>query len=195
MPTVEAQTNASSTDDSDFLTVGLSWSNNVTYSYIGLLPAIYHCGCSSRFVGINIPARATITTAYVSFCGYGSKNAVGSLTRLRCANEKNPSTNAGYGEHYSRWEDGTVQVDWDDVQYWDQEFFNSPDISTCVQQVVDDNGGTGDALMVFWDDYDSRETAWLLSIFQYWATHPEYSATIHIEYDLGRRIFVTGYST
>ena len=110
-------------------------------------------GTAMRFTGVNILANTKINSAYLTLKASISQDVGVCNTDLCCENSKNPGVITGFFDHCGRTR--TVRVSWDAIPHWDIDTsYQSPDISACIQEVIDDNGGTGDALILFWEDYD-----------------------------------------
>ena len=145
-------------------------------------------GMSMRFTGLDIPAGAVIQEAYLvmTFVITGNEDGKeGVRSTIRCADAYNPEPISSYEDHISR-------LRTQEYYYWcklpvhttDVEV-QSPDFKAEVQEVVDKHNGTGDALIVFWeDDWLSSNDGRYRCVAS--VEHPVYlPARLHIEYLAG----------
>ncbi|GAI81538.1 unnamed protein product, partial [marine sediment metagenome] len=60
----------------------------------------------------------------------------------------------------ARWDNRTAaRVDWDDIPGWTQNVdYNSPEIKPVIQEIVNRPGWAEGAIVIFWEDFDSRST-------------------------------------
>lgn len=154
-PSISVGTSA---DDDQVYRTGSFWDNADVNLAVGYHDASYYQGGGSmRFTGVNIPAGATVTLAYLSLtCSY-SQSGTTVNSDICCENSNNPGQIAGLADHVGR--SRTASVAWDAIPSWAQgTVYQSPYIQTPIQTVVDDNSGTGSALIVFWEDKDDETT-------------------------------------
>lgn len=182
-PTLDLSVAASADDDL------VEWSNSywdeeaydvkAGYDYYGGTPL----GSSMRFTGVNISSGATINVAYLTLIASDSVSGTVVRSDLCCENTNNPGQTASYSDHAGRTR--TADVVWDNIPAWTEgTSYQSPSIVTPIQTVVDDQDGTGDALIVFWEDKDNRsdQTAYTMREGASW-DNPTYDPpAIHIEY-------------
>lgn len=132
------------------------WNNTATYARVGYGTSInYAEGSSMRFTGVNIPNGATILTCALALICSSSDADVVIRSDLCFENSLNPVQTTSYANHIGRVR--TADVEWDNIGAWTAgTTYNSIDFSPCLQTVVDDQGGTGDAVIAFWEDKDNR---------------------------------------
>jgi len=81
----------------------------------------------------------------------------------------------------------TARVDWDNIGAWTLNTdYNSPDIKTVIQEIVDRAGwASGNDIVIFWDDFDDRSThntsRWRLA---YSYTTPASAPKLYIEWTI-----------
>lgn len=163
--TIDVDTAAEADDDVRYYN-GSSWvwGNGTAFfsGYIGYAQsAAYAGGIGSRFVGINIPAGSTINSAIMK-CNTGAwaRTAVVVRSRISCQDQNNPGQIANEADHAARWADRVPYITYDGVPTWPSTYtyYSTIDFSSCVQDVVDNNGGTGNALLVLWNDFEDRSS-------------------------------------
>ncbi len=139
-------------------------------------------GIGLRFLGVDIPSGATIIAAYLTLSPNGSYATDTVNATIACENGSNPGQIGSYADHIGRAR--TSDVAWNGIAHWDNDVdVQSPSIVAAVQQVVDDNGGTGNAMIVFVED---RINASDLGTVRGATGHnltPSEATKIHIEYD------------
>lgn len=153
-------------------------------------------GAGLRFQNVTIPQGANITTAYLTIMCLGSR----SETAIKCRITGEDTDNAGTFSNITNYATrrGTVvgganddnittaQVDWDNVGAWvASTAYNSPEIKTIIQEIVDRAGwSSGNNLVLFWDDHNARGTQ-SNTTYRQGASydHPSLAApALHIEY-------------
>jgi len=134
-----------------------------------------------RWTGISIPSGATISVAYLTV-RVVSTSTDDPCEYIYCQNANNPGTfTTGANDITNRTRTSVAnRTDWDAIGVG-AGWKNSPSIVTSVQQVVDDNGGTGDALVVIFDHHSFGQFS--IRTWDYF-DHTE-AAKIHIEYTEG----------
>ena len=117
--------------------------------------SIFSGGCHFT---CNIPAGATIIAAFLVFHSYSA--LTGSIeTIIYCEDASNPAACTTQADHFGRAR--TTGTTWDFNDNWalnDWRF--SPDFASDLQEVVDNNGGTGGSINVFIDDDGTTSPAW-----------------------------------
>lgn len=159
-----------------------SWANGTAVVRIGNFDGTNkQYGGSMRFTGINIPSGATVGTSYL--LGYATYSRAGTTANsdLCCENTSNPGQMASYADHIGRTR--TASVPWDSIPAWTAgTTYQSPSITTPIQTVVTTNGGTGDALIVFWEDKDNESSSGAVRDLSAWEDTSYPTVAIHIEY-------------
>jgi len=117
-------------------------------------------GAGMRLLNVTIPPGSTIDTAYLTItCIVGRSGVVvRSIVRGEAAdNAATFSTVANYDARTRT----TALVYWDAIPAWTLDAaYNSPEIKTVVQEIVNRGGWlSGNAMVFFWDDHDGRSTA------------------------------------
>lgn len=120
----------------------------------------YQYGMGLRFNNVTIPKSATISSAYLTLTASSSYSGSGCYTRIRAENVDNATTfidNSGTFD--VRWANSTTAVvDWDTIPSWTAgSIYNSPEIKTVVQEVINRAGwSSGNSIVIFWEDFDFR---------------------------------------
>jgi hypothetical protein len=124
-------------------------------------------GAGIRFTNVTIPKGATINSAYLKIHCRLSTSGTEVNTRISGdkSNNCNPntfSTEADFADRYANHRT-TAIVDWDNIPPWAQGDYGSntfsPDIKSVIQEIVNDaNWASGNALALFWEDFDDRST-------------------------------------
>jgi hypothetical protein len=170
-PTIDVDTGASA-DDCRVRWDGSSWVIDVASgaATAGYLTGGYtKLGCGFRFPGITIPANSTINSSYISLASPSNCTGTGTNTRITGDKEDDPavwSTIANYQARRGTVVGGannnyitTAQVSWDNIVDWYYpNWYNSPDISSVIQELIDANAPNNEALALFWDDHDNRSS-------------------------------------
>lgn len=175
--------------DDNFAWTGTSFNNNFDYLTLGYGSGSYNLSC--RFTGVNIPAGATITSCDLTVVAYltRSDNVPNCNSGLYFEHNYNPSQITSVYDFNSR--PLATGVAYSNVPAMTAGYsYTTPDLSASLQNLVDDHGGTGDAVIVFWK-WVTGGAAW----YRYFASY-EYGTyappRLEINYS-SRRIFVTGY--
>lgn len=114
-------------------------------------------GVGLRFTPITIPQGRTITSAYLVVCNEHTES--GTVCRSTIKGEDVDS-----GSPFSDQTDfdnrprTSEEVTWDEIPGWTAgTWYTSPDISSIIQEIVNREGwSSGNALVIFWDDFDDR---------------------------------------
>jgi hypothetical protein len=146
-------------------------SPDVTAGYYS--PHYQESGSGLRFTNVDISQGAIIMSAYLTFTARLDTESSG--TRTRIIGDKEPDaaafgtladyqsrrgTDVGGADNTKR---TTSEVSWDNIEPWlPGNQYNSPDISSVIQEIVDQPGWTsGNHLALFWDDHEGRsDTVW-----------------------------------
>ena len=150
---------------------GSSWGSDngsidVTAGYYS--PHYQKSGSGMRFANANIPQGAVITSAYLTFTS--RLDAEGTTTRTMVVGDKEAdaapfSTLADYQSRRGTDVGGidnslrtNAEMIWDNIGPWlPGNQYRSPDISSVVQEIVDQPDWTsGNHLALFWDDHEGR---------------------------------------
>ncbi len=116
-------------------------------------------GAGARFTNITIPLRAYINQAYLTLTCYASQTGVAPKTRISAEQVDDAPTFADDKDVFdARWANRTAQVDWDDIENWTSpNAYNSPDIKTVIQAIIDRAGWvSGNDIVIFWEDFEGR---------------------------------------
>ena len=121
----------------------------------------YEYGGGMRFTNITIPQGATITEAYLTLrCSNTGQGATNS--RISAEDVDDAPTFADNKTTFdTRWAARTTaRVDWDAIPDWTlNNDYNSPEIKTVIQEIVDRGGwSSGNDIVIFWDDFEDRST-------------------------------------
>jgi hypothetical protein len=164
---------AASTDNCQVYRSGAAWylsGFDSTYFATGYYDADqYRIGGGYRFTGITLPSDAFIDRAYLSIHAHLNYGFNTVNTYITGNKENNPATFSTLADYQAR--RGTVvggaddtkittaHVAWDAIPAWTGEkWYNSPNISAIIQELVDAHAPTNEAMVIFWDDHDDRST-------------------------------------
>jgi hypothetical protein len=119
-------------------------------------------GCGMRFTNITIPQGASIISANLRFrCNASEDNTVVN-TKVSAEDVDDAPTFAdSAAEFVNRYNNHTAaMVNWDNIPAWVAGIdYDSPEIKTVIQEVVDRAGwASGNGMAFFWEDYDNRST-------------------------------------
>lgn len=118
-------------------------------------------GAGLRFTNITIPKGAIIDQAYLTLRSRLNKSAGPCNTRISAEKVDNAPTFADDRWAFDdRYANNTATVDWDNIPAWTTgEDYNSPDIKTVIQAIIDREGwASGQAIVIFWEDFEYRTT-------------------------------------
>lgn len=118
-----------------------------------------------RFNEVAIPQGATITNAYLVFTAYRNRSSSGSGFTISAANEANPGDFSSYSRYTLRDKPKTTGVSWSNIPSWSKNSsYESPDISSVVQQVVDrGDWSSGNNMMIIISDITGNRGAYTYS--------------------------------
>ena len=162
-PTLNLQVGAS-TDDAYRRLTAPYWALNASDIRVGAFgAATYQFGGGMRFLNVTIPQGTTIDAAYLTLRARAvTQNGTVVNTRISAEDVDNPATFADDAAAFdARWANRTTaRVDWDDIPTFTSNVdYNSPEIKTVIQEVVDRGGwASGQAMVVFWDDFEDRSS-------------------------------------
>ena len=121
----------------------------------------YMLGGGGRFRDLPIPAGSTIISAKVKFCSSKSSSSI-VKSRFKGELDVNPATFSDQADYDARVRT-VASVDWDSIESWKgvqvvtENWYESPELKTILQEVVDLGGWvSGKDFVVFWDDHDNR---------------------------------------
>jgi len=117
-------------------------------------------GGGMRFTNITIPEGSAITAAYFTMTCYVSRSNTTVNSKIHGEDADNAAQFSDLADYQGR-PRTTAEVNWDSIPAWtlDTEY-NSPDIKTIIQEIIDRAGWVGgSALVIFWDDHDGRSTS------------------------------------
>ena len=150
-------------------------------------------GCGFRYTGITIPSSSTITESYLTFTAVESESTSGVKTKITGNKQNNPAAFTTLTDFQNR--RGTIaggannnyitstQVNWDDIGSWTaNNEYNSPEIKTIIQELVNSHAPNNEALVLFLDDFDKRTSG--TAQRKAWAHnyYPSKATKLHIEY-------------
>ncbi len=157
---------------------------NINYQY-------YKMGSGLRFSNITIPGNSIINSAYISILSQFSNSSPTVNTKLTGDKENNPANWSNFSDFQSR--RGTViggannnkitttQVNWDNIGGWNYlTWYNSPNISSIIQELVNAHAPNNEAIALFWDDFDNRSTYYRTGIS--YDNGSSNAPKLHIEY-------------
>lgn len=121
-------------------------------------------GSGLRFTSITIPKSSTIVAAKLTFRCRLSNSGTVCNTRISAEDVDNPGDFSGdnYASFMTRYGNRTsAVVDWDGLAAWVAgNDYDSPEIKTVIQELVNRaDWDSGDALVIFWEDFDERSTS------------------------------------
>ena len=187
MTILNLQVGASSDDGYQYWD-GSDWVWTITHGYQnagywGATALKY--GGGMRFLNATIPAGSTINAAYLTLRCQTSKSTTGVKTKIRGEDADNPGTLSTQADYAGRTRT-TAEVLWDNIASWTADTdYNSPEIKTVIQEIVDRGGwASGNAMVIFWDDHDDRSDHNAETIRQAYAydNSSTYAPKLHIEY-------------
>lgn len=106
-----------------------------------------------RFTTVTVPVGATVTNAYISLKAWGSgSDGAGTESNIHLEAADDPAAPTTQADHAGR--SRSTGIAWDDYDFPDTtNFYDSPDLTTAVQEVIDRGGwASGQATQVLWDD-------------------------------------------
>ena len=116
-------------------------------------------GGGMRFTNIAIPKGSTINSAYITITARADRSATVVNSKIHGEDADSPSAFSDYSDYSGR-PRTSAEVNWDDIPAWTEDTeYNSPEIKTIIQEIIDREGwASGNALVIFWDDHDDRST-------------------------------------
>ena len=125
--------------------------------------SFYAIGGGMRFLNITIPNAQIIDSAYLTLRCSSSMSGEVCNTRISAEDVDDAVTFADDSAAFdTRWAARTTaRVDWDAIAAWTADVdYNSPEIKTVIQEIVDRGGwASGNDIVIFWDDFENRSSA------------------------------------
>lgn len=121
----------------------------------------YKYGSAARFSDIDIPRNSIISSAVIKLKSRGTLTGAGCYGRLfgEAVDDAEAFTNNEAAFLAREANKTTAYVDWKPDGWYAGNVYASPDIKTIIQEIVDrENWDSGNALVIFIDDYDDRST-------------------------------------
>lgn len=173
MPTIDRQIAATADD-------AYQYRDGEVYNWfdaIGLSYADEWAGF--RFTGISIPSGATVgansyMSVYLGDIFLGHKDC-----DIYCEENATPAQFSGVTNNISDRSMTGVSVLWDAANDYSADWYDSPSLEPIIQEVVDDLGGIGDALVFIFDHRSSDD----MEITDYTGS-TSLCAKLHIEYSV-----------
>lgn len=146
-------------------------------------------GSQMRFLNVTIPQGATIDNAYLTLHADDTKSSTTVNSKIRGKDVDNATMDTTTGG-FENPPFTTAVVNWDNIGTWVNDTdYNSPDIKTIIQEIVDRAGWvSGNAMVIQWDDIDNRSTQ-SGTVIRTAASYDNggiygqtYAAKLHIEY-------------
>jgi len=114
---------------------------------------------SMRFTGVSLPSDAVVSSAYFTVVAFSSESGSSVCSKIVAENVYNATQIADQTDYNTRLTGsiGTEYVYWDNIaSFTAGNSYNSADFTDVVQEVVDDNSGTGSGFQIWWGDWDDR---------------------------------------
>jgi len=190
-PTLDVQVGASADDCVAVTSSGSgSWSLTQDRFNAGAYDAVnYGYFSGARFQGITLDNSQVISIAYLRIKCVTQFSGTDVRTKLSAEDiDDAPAfTSIGYDDYWARTKT-TAQVDWDISTVWSVDTtYNSAEIKTVVQEVVDRGGwASGQDIVIFWEDDSSPTNAQNIRRGHSWDAPGNVEGPIlHIEYEAG----------
>lgn len=165
-----------------------NYGTTIKTSETGLWMGSYYNGLSyvsgdtgMRFLGITIPAGAIITNAYIRFKSYGGKTVDG-VKLLISAQQSNAADAFSTSGNFTGRTLTTAAVAWEfDTDWGSNTKHDTPDISSVIQELVDDYSGLSSANIVIFVKNNGSSTNAVRAAASY--DHATYTEPyLYIEY-------------
>jgi len=160
------------------------WYNTTSYIGFGSWDAThYGYGGSMRYLGVYLPPGATINAAYVTVVAV--LDLAGAVVRsdICFENSRNPGQISSYADHVGRTR--TTPIAYDGIAPWTTGIaYQLPSCVSALQQVVDDNGGIGGAVIFFIEDKDMESDVAARRVFDTFDLTTYGGGRLHIESSL-----------
>lgn len=153
---------AASADDCRVWWTGSAWAISTTHGRgaVGYWDSDqYKYGSGMRFTNIAIPQNATIIAAYLTLTSYSNYSVTTVNSKIRGEDADDAAQFSDITDYNGRART-TAEVLWDAIAAWTTNTeYNSPDIKTVIQEIIDREGwASGQAIVIFWDDHDDRSS-------------------------------------
>ena len=171
--TVTIQVAASADDMTVYSSSGVWTMDALNYGYLfagSYSASVYQYGTGMRFLNVAIPQGATIQSAKITF--KANINEAGTTCNSKFVGDKetNAATFSTLADFQSRRGTDvggannnlrtTASVSWAISAWTSGTSYDSPDISTVIQEIVNQGGwASGNAMAIFWDDFSNLSTA------------------------------------
>lgn len=125
-------------------------------------PSSFKSGGAVMFKHVNLQRDADIKTAKLKVLSHvwmsQSEDMFRSKVRAELTDDADPFTTAA---NYFGRDRTTAYVEWNtDVEWINEQWYESPNIKDVIQELVDEFGGLYDAtIVIFWDDHDGLSDA------------------------------------
>jgi hypothetical protein len=154
---------------------------NIVDAYLGYdgVYTTYSHGSGFRFTNVAVPQGAVILSAYLQLESIGTKSGTPVNLRIACENSDNAATFSTVDDYNSR--PRTSYVNWSNVEAWNAfVWYNSPDISSIIQQVINRAGWqSGNSIAIFVEDDGTSVYERVACTYD---NNPTYAAKLVIEY-------------
>jgi len=117
-------------------------------------------GGGMRFQDVPIPQGATIENAYLMLRAGNTRNNDDVNSVISGEDEDTTVAFTDYADYSAR-SHTAATVNWNVIPHWNvATWYNSPDIKTIIQEIVDRGGwASGNDMVIFWDDHAGNSTA------------------------------------
>ena len=136
------------------------WYLNGTAIYVGYWASTgFKCGGGMRWTNITILGSAIIDSAFIKVYAYQNLSYKTVNSKIQGEDTANATTFTATDDYLDR-NKTTAVVNWNSVEaFVDANWYQSPDIKTVVQEIVNRNDwASGNAMVIFWQDFDNLST-------------------------------------
>ncbi|MFA5051404.1 MAG: hypothetical protein WC499_04835, partial [Patescibacteria group bacterium] len=196
-------------DDATVSFNGAAWGIDTTriVNDIGYYSSTYQrMGSGYRFSSVTIPSGATITYANITFRSYGAYSGATCYSYILGDLEADPATWTTLANYQGR--RGTAvggannnyhtvsNVTWTVPAFSSGVDYATPDITSVVQELVNQAGWTSGNHMAFWvDDHNARSSVSAYRFMNSYETSATTCARLHIEYTIPIPTVITAAAT
>lgn len=151
---------------------------------VGYGGTIYKYGIGLRFLNVLVGLGSTITSAKIQVTASADLTNDDVNSKIHGEKSLTPATFSTYADYNARTRT-TAVVNWNAIENFATDtLYDSPDIKTIIQEIVDQVGWeSGKAITIFWDDHDGLSTAaanTARTCYRY--IQEETPVNLHIEY-------------